>query len=278
MECQYCKNFLSSKSAMNTHQKTAKYCIKLQGKGEVKGDFTCKLCNKNFLNNNRYKYHTGICNANKVYIEEIEEMKLYICELEKENEILRTDKKDLQESYEKLSLTAVSRNFEDETTIDIDDTLSDSQFTIDESDNEEDEENTYQLTPLEVGSGYIIEHRDEDRYINVTNLCKAGGKQFKHWNSIDKTKAFLRVLSESVGIPTDSLIKYNTAYGKERATRVQPHVAINIAQWISPRFDVKVSGWVYEIMMTGKVDITNTKTYKELQLENKNKELKNNLE
>ena len=182
--------------------------------------------------------------------------------------------KKAQESYEKLSLTAVSRNFENETTIDIDDTLSDSQFTIDESDNDEDKINEYKLTPLEVGQGYTIEHREEDGYINVTNLCKAGGKQFKHWNSIDKTKAFLRVLSESVGIPTDSLIKYNTAYGKERATWVQPQVAINIAQWISPRFDVKVSGWVYEIMMTGKVDITNTKTYKELQLENKNKELK----
>ena len=55
---------------------------------------------------------------------------------------------------------------------------------------------------------------------------------------------------------------------------MSPQVAINIAQWISPTFDVKVSGWVYEVMMTGKVDITNTKSYKELQKENNNKELK----
>jgi hypothetical protein len=89
-----------------------------------------------------------------------------------------------------------------------------------------------------------------------------------------KTKAFLRVLSSSVGIPTNELIKYKTGSIHERATWTHPQVAINIAQWISPTFDVKVSGWVYEVMMTGKVDITNTKSYKELQKENKNKELK----
>jgi len=51
---------------------------------------------------------------------------------------------------------------------------------------------------------------------------------------------------------------------------VHPHVAINIAQWNSLAFDVKVSGWVYEIMMTGKVDITNTTSFKKLQEETNN--------
>jgi hypothetical protein len=59
-----------------------------------------------------------------------------------------------------------------------------------------------------------------------------------------------------------------------RATWVHPQVAINIAQWLSPMFDVKVSAWVYEVMMTGKVDISNTNTYRQLQEENKTKDLK----
>ena len=145
-----------------------------------------------------------------------------------------------------------------------------------EEDNNESEENEeeYKLTLLEVGDGYTIEHREEDGFINVTNLCKAGKKLFKNWNQLEKTKGFLRVLSSSVGIPTDELIKYSTGSNYERATWTHPQVAINIAQWISPNFDVKVSSWVYEVMMTGKVDITNTKSYKELQKENKNKELK----
>jgi hypothetical protein len=35
-----------------------------------------------------------------------------------------------------------------------------------------------------------------------------------------------------------------------------------------------VSAWVYEVMMTGKVNISSTKTYKDIQNENKNKELR----
>ena len=68
----------------------------------------------------------------------------------------------------------------------------------------------------------------------------------------------------------------NTGGNGERHTWVHPQVAINIAQWISPEFDVKVSAWIYEVMMTGKIDISNTKSYRILQQENKDKQLKIN--
>ena len=104
-------------------------------------------------------------------------------------------------------------NFEDETIIDIDDTLSDSDFTIEDSEDENGEiesKNNYHLIPLDVGQGYTIEHRDEDGYINVTNLCKASGKLFKNWKKTQKTKAFLKVLSSEVLIGTSDLIKLGT--------------------------------------------------------------------
>ena len=92
---------------------------------------------------------------------------------------------------------------------------------------------------------------------------------------MEKTRAFIRVLSSVVGIPTTELIKLGTgSKHKSSQTWVHPQVAINIAQWISPSFDVKVSGWVYEIMMTGKVDITNTTSFKKLQEENKQQSIK----
>ena len=76
-------------------------------------------------------------------------------------------------------------------------------------------------------------------------------------------------------LQTVELIKHNSGGNGERHTWVHPRVAIiNIAQWISPQFDVKVSGWVYEIMMTGKVDITNTTSYKKLQEQDKQKSIK----
>ena len=145
-------------------------------------------------------------------------------------------------------------------------------ITFEETD---DEDEYKQLPPLEVGKGYTIEHREEDGYINVTNLCKAGDKLFKNWKKTQKTKAFLQVLSRSVLIGTDLLIKTQTGgLNENRGTWVHPQVAINIAQWISPSFDVKVSGWVYEIMMTGKVDITNTTSFKKLQEENNGHKLR----
>ena len=127
---------------------------------------------------------------------------------------------------------------------------------------------------MSLNNGYIIESRDEDGYIDVTNLCTAGKKKFNHWNSLSKTTSFLKELSLTTGIPVVELIKKNTGGNGERHTWVHPQVAINIAQWISPQFDVKVSAWVLEVMMTGKVDITNTKSYRELQQDNKNKQLK----
>jgi hypothetical protein len=72
----------------------------------------------------------------------------------------------------------------------------------------------------------------------------------------------------------DELIKYSTVSNKEKSNWAHPQVAMNIAQWMSPIFDVMVSSWVYEVMMTGKVDISNTKSYRELQSENKDKQLK----
>ena len=51
------------------------------------------------------------------------------------------------------------------------------------------------ITPLNLVDGFTIEHLEEDSFIIVTSLCKAGNKQFKYWFRLDKTKAFLETLS-----------------------------------------------------------------------------------
>ena len=62
MKCQYCKKILSSKSALNAHQKRTKYCLKIQGKS-AKEYFSCNICNKNFILKHRYKSHYRNCKA-----------------------------------------------------------------------------------------------------------------------------------------------------------------------------------------------------------------------
>ena len=137
---------------------------------------------------------------------------------------------------------------------------------------------------------YAIICRESDGYIDVTNLCKAGGKKFSHWNSLDKTKQFLKILEEYIkseyqnqrsavitaDLSTDhetpqhyldniQLIKSEmTGVNENRGTWVHPKVAINIAQWISPKFDVQVTTWVHQLLVVGSVKLTDGSTDKDI--------------
>ena len=277
MECSYCKSILTTLSALNHHQKSAKYCLKIQG---VKNEsYVCIYCKDSFsvksvmdthLITCKTRKNESLCNLNQ----ELTELKQEIINLKDQNKILQNNEvnahktiedqkqtiKDLQNTIEKLASQAIARNFEDKAVIEVD---------IECDDDEQEKPEEYKPKPLDVGDGYQIENRESDGYINVTNLCKAGGKKFGNWKQLNKTFDFLEVLSSTIGIPSVELLNQTQGGNGERHTWVHPQVAINIAQWISPQFDVKVSSWVYEIMMTGKIDITNTKSYKELLEENK---------
>jgi hypothetical protein len=277
--CEFCDCTFSSKNSLNHHQKTAKYCLQKQC---IEKNFTCSGCKKNLSSKRRLETHIIGCvdysldTQKQKYELELKEQNIRFTQV-----IFEKDKriKDLEDRMDSLLLKAVSYNYidEDPRVIEIyqdEDIQSDVVDTDTTPITTEEKNINKSLEPLNLTDNYTIEYREEDGYINVTNLCNAGGKQFKHWNSIDKTKAFLKVLSSSVGISTSELIKYKSGSIHERATWVHPQVAINIAQWISPEFDVKVTGWVYEIMVTGKVDVKNTKSYKQLQKENKDHQLR----
>jgi hypothetical protein len=119
MECKYCKKILSSKSAMNAHQKRTKYCLKIQGKN-IQGEYTCDNCGKNFFNNNTYIYHQKtLCQNNTQYIilkKELENLKdelrilndKYIAS-ESKNNMLMEQLEKTQNRYDNLSLVAVKR-------------------------------------------------------------------------------------------------------------------------------------------------------------------------
>jgi hypothetical protein len=268
MDCEYCKNTFKTASNLKLHQNKVKYCLKIQGKDSIQTK-VCILCNKKFSRKHHLDSHNedevAIYNRNKKIEEENKELKLQNLY---QQDIIQDLKKQVESLQKSLERIAITRDFQEEATIDLE-IDSEDEEKVEEKDDEE-----YKLVPLDIGKGLVIEHREEDGYINVTNLCKAGGKQFKAWNRLARTKDFLKALSSSVLIHTNELIKYQAGSIHERATWVHPQVAINIAQWISPIFDVKVSAWTYEVMMTGKVDITSTKSYQQLHAENKTKDIK----
>jgi hypothetical protein len=222
---------------------------------------------------------------------ENEELKLQLKKkdeeiIEKNTIIITVEKK--AEEYRKIVENCSLNNIKDnkfslkkekdtiqDTTFEIDINLNNKQFNKTKY-KDIPEEQVKDIQSLKLKDDYQLEYREADGYINITNLCKAGGKHFKNWNQNDKTKRFLEVLSSMAGIPTVDLLKQEHGGNGERHTWAHPQVAINIAQWISPEFDVLVSKWVYEIMLTGKVDIRDNKTTQELdQMNKENKLLKN---
>jgi hypothetical protein len=43
-----------------------------------------------------------------------------------------------------------------------------------------------------------IESRDSDNFINATQLCKAGGREFNKWFRLDETKELIRALEDAL--------------------------------------------------------------------------------
>lgn len=100
--------------------------------------------------------------------------------------------------------------------------------------------------------GATIYQRPVDGYINATAMCQASGKEWANYNQNGTTKAFLAALETDLGIPRSVLVQ-SIRGGDPRlqGTWVHPQVAINLAQWCSAEFAVKVSQWVYD-WMSGK--------------------------
>ena len=266
LTCNFCGKEFKTKYLLNIHQTQTKYCLKIQESKNsekiISSLIKCKFCDKEF-SSSTFKRHDLSCKKKIQFLlneKDQENVKLKVEKAEEIGLIYKNLAESSQATIEEIAIIKACQ-----TVVEIEQETETPEELIDEP---------YELVPLELDNGYIIESRDEDGYIDVTNLCTAGKKKFNHWNSLNKTTSFLKELSLTTGIPVVELIKKNTGGNGERHTWVHPQVAINIAQWISPQFDVKVSAWVLEVMMTGKVDITNTKSYRELQQDNKNKQLK----
>ena len=69
--CQYCKSELSDKSALNKHQKRAKYCLSIQKRTNKKVTddlYECNFCKKKLTSKDRLVYHYNICKIiNPIY-------------------------------------------------------------------------------------------------------------------------------------------------------------------------------------------------------------------
>ena len=279
MECEFCKKTFSTKPNLITHQKTAKYCLEIQG--ETNTLFKCEYCEKYFTCNQRLNEHvTNICKIKYKYNYEQEvkklreEMVLYKKQEKtrlKDKELLfdqqrkffeKTieDKNDYiskleakLEKFEDSILSKTEKNQEDK-----DDSipipLKDQMSSIIIEDIKEDETVNYSMITL---NNVSITSRPIDHYVNATQLCQAGGKKFSHWFSLDTTKELIKELSADAVIPASGLVETKRGGNNksDQGSWIHPDLSIQLAQWISPKFAIQVSKWVRTLFNKGSVEI-----------------------
>lgn len=95
----------------------------------------------------------------------------------------------------------------------------------------------------------VIEQRATDGYINATAMCKAAGRPWNRYWDTKRTQRFMKALSVDTGIPVSTLIEqFIGSPAHLQGTWVHPQVAISLAQWLSPEFEVRVTKWVFDWM------------------------------
>jgi hypothetical protein len=99
--------------------------------------------------------------------------------------------------------------------------------------------------------GEVVTQRQKDGYINATAMCKAAGKQISDYARLSSTTPFLNALSDDTGVSVSELIQIVKDGEPTQVIWVHPQVAINLAQWLSPKFAVYVSKWVLEWNSSG---------------------------
>ena len=111
----------------------------------------------------------------------------------------------------------------------------------------------YELALIDhVHAGEVISLRARDGYTNATAMCRVAGKQWSEYRRRPSTEEFFTELALGLGIPQTQLT--HTVLGtpggdpRNQGTWVHPYIAIHLAQWLSAKFAVRVSQWVYEWM------------------------------
>jgi hypothetical protein len=111
-------------------------------------------------------------------------------------------------------------------------------------------------------NGMVIEVDPVTSMVNATQMCHAAGKFYAHYSTTAEMTEFVQTLSSTIGIPIFDLVR--TKPGHSGGTMVHRRVAMYLAQRISPLFNVQVTGYLDELLLTGRVELGKEKTPEQL--------------
>jgi|688.fasta_scaffold218846_1 seryl-tRNA synthetase len=175
MECQYCKKILQTKSSLNSHQTKTKYCLKLQGKGELKGLFVCEGCDRDFYRKLHLTDHEKIC---EYCTPKVKELLKRIKTLEKEKDNWLEEKKDLIQEKKDLIQTLAKNTRK---TTNIHNTVNLSVFN-------KTEEDIKQLIEDNYNKEYLIEGQKGVARFTHSHVLKTEANQMPMYTITDKTR------------------------------------------------------------------------------------------
>ena len=272
-ECEFCKKVLSQKATLLDHLSTCKERYKkllenqeINSKNIIKkleSEITkLKRLEKESLQKKDEHYQEKLKEKDDYYQEKlkdkdekIQDKNEYIAKLEARLEKFESTVVNLAAEPKTTTTNNMVFNTEDENKTEIPIPLHEqmSSIVIEEIKEDDDKEHYSNITLNNV----VITSRPIDHYVNVTQLCQAGGKKFSHWFSLDTTKELINELSADAGIPASGLIETKRG-GNEKSKQgswIHPDLSIQLAQWISPKFAIQVSKWVRTLFNQGSIEI-----------------------
>ncbi len=98
-----------------------------------------------------------------------------------------------------------------------------------------------------------VRARPADKYVNATDLCKAGGKEWAHYERNRESQDYRAELAAKLRIRSSDLVQKRRGGGG--GTWVHPEIAIHLCMWISPEFAVQVTGWIRTLLTEGRVEL-----------------------
>lgn len=106
-------------------------------------------------------------------------------------------------------------------------------------------------------NGKTIRQR-EDGYLCLTDMAQACSKLLGNWTRLKSTSEYLQALEGSIQISIDQIIEINESTGSnnERGTWGHRLLALEFARWLSPEFSIQCNKWVEELLLTGKVELS----------------------
>jgi hypothetical protein len=112
-ECEFCKSTFPRKNALTQHQKTAKYCLTIQGK-PIEYAFECPTCKKKMKEKRQLDTHQEKCSLNKK-VQKLErtilmkdkKIAVQVQQIQDKNETINSLQKQISELQDKLKDVAV---------------------------------------------------------------------------------------------------------------------------------------------------------------------------